>query len=194
MTIAQLFLQRYDVLYSFWLGDVWRCVPPDLMRRRPHPRVNTIAWIFWHLTRGEDAGLNRFVADRPQVLDEGDWMKRMNVPWRHLGGGMTGPEVDDLTRRIDLAGLRDYSTAVQARTREIVARLDEYDLDAALTAERLRALFFDEGLAHSDPEGLLRHYLGWTKGKCLMNLGLTHPYQHAGQIGVIAQMLGVEFE
>jgi len=42
------------------------------MRQRPHLRVNSIAWVMGHLTRVEDAGLNRFVAERPQVLDEGD--------------------------------------------------------------------------------------------------------------------------
>jgi len=194
MTVSQLFLQRYDVLHSFWLGDVWTCVPPDVMRQRPHPRVNPIAWILWHLTRGEDAGLNRFVADRSQVLDDGPWMQRMNAPWRHHGGGMTRAEVDDLSQRIDLQALREYSGAVQARTREIVGQLDQINLDAVMEAERLRMILVDEGLAHSDPAGLLQNYLGWTKGKCLLTFGVTHPYQHVGQISVIASLLGVEFE
>jgi hypothetical protein len=194
MHAAQLFLQRYDALYNFWLADVWTCVPDDLMRRRPHPRVNAIAWILWHLTRAEDAGLNRFVADLPQVLDDGDWMRRMNAPWRHHGGGMSPAEADDLSRRIDLQALRQYSGAVYVRTREVVDRLDEIDLDAVMTAERLRPILLDEGLAHSNVEEVLENYLGWTKGKCLMNLCLTHSFQHVGQIGVIATLHGVTFE
>ncbi len=63
MNISQLFLQRYDALYGFWLGEMWKNIPEILMRQRPHPRVNSIAWIVWHLTRVEDAGLNRFVVD-----------------------------------------------------------------------------------------------------------------------------------
>jgi hypothetical protein len=74
MDFSQLFLQRYNVLYDFWLADVWKTVPENLMRQRPHPRVNSIAWILWHLTRVEDAGLNRFVVDRSQILDEGSWI------------------------------------------------------------------------------------------------------------------------
>jgi hypothetical protein len=194
MNVADLFLQRYDALYSFWLADVWTCVPDELMRRRPHPDVNSIAWIMWHLTRGEDAGLNRFVTDGKQVLDDGVWMERMNLPWRHHGGGMPSSEVDELNRRIDLLALRDYSSAVQARTREIVGRLDEVNLDEVMTAERLREILVHEKLARSDPESLLKHYLGWSKGKCLMLFGLTHPYQHAGQISIIAKLLGVRFE
>ena len=206
MDIAQLFLQRYDPLYHFWLNDLWTIVPADLMRVRPHPRLNSIAWNLWHLTRAEDAGLNRFVADLPQVLDAGsvgdaavldtagDWAQRINVPWRHHGSGMTFAEVDELDQRIDLAALHGYSEAVQARTRAIVAELDRFDLDATLDEPHLRRVLFEEGLAHPNSTGLLQNYLGWTKGKCLFNLGLTHPYQHVGEIGVIATLLGIEFD
>ncbi len=194
MDIKQLFLQRYDVLYDFWLGGVWETVPADLMRQRPHPRVNSIAWILWHLTRVEDAGLNRFVVDRSQILDEGAWMQRMDVPWRHHGTGMSFDEVDDLDQRVDLQALHDYSRAVQARTREIIQRIDQVDLDATLPRERVRMIVIDEGLAHPRVVDLVETYTGWSKGRSLMNFGLTHPYQHVGEIGVIASLLGVDFD
>ncbi len=194
MDVTQLFIQRYDALYNFWLGGVWETVPYDLMCQRPHPRVNSIAWNLWHLTRVEDAGLNRFVVDRPQVLDEGLWMQRMNIPWRHNGSEMNFDEVDDLNQRIDLQALREYSSAVQIRTREIVSQLSYEGLDVIMEEPRLRMILFDEGLAHPRAAGLLENYLGWTKGKCLMNFGMTHPYQHVGEIGVIASLLGVEFD
>jgi hypothetical protein len=194
MDVTQLFIQRYDALYNFWLGGLWETVPYDLMRQRPHPRVNSIAWNLWHLTRVEDAGLNRFIVDRPQVLDEGEWLQRMNVPWRHNGSEMNFDEVDDLNQRIDLQALREYSSAVQARTREIVSQLSHDDLDPVMEEPRLRTILFDEGLAHPRAAGLLENYLGWTKGKCLMNFGMTHPYQHVGEIGVIASLLGVDFD
>lgn len=194
MEVPQLFLQRYDALYQFWLDGVWQMVPDNLMRQRPHPRVNSIVWNLWHLTRVEDAGLNRFVVDRSQVLDEGSWTERLNVPWRHLGSDMTFAEVDDLSQRIDVQALREYARAVETRTREIVSQLDLDDLDAVMDEERLRMILFNEGVAHPRSAGLLENYLGWTKGKCLMNFGLTHPYQHVGEIGVIASLLGVDFD
>lgn len=192
MDISQLFLQRYDVLCDFFLSSVWENVPAELMRQRPHVRVNSIAWNLWHLTRAEDAGLNRFVVDRSQVLDEGQWMQRMNVPWRHHGTGMTFKEVDELNQRIDLQALRDYSSAVQGRTREIVSQLDPNSLDAVKEVEGVRAILFDEGLAGPHTEGLLENYTGWTKGKWLMLAGLTHPFQHVGEIDVIASLLGLD--
>ncbi len=189
-----MFLQRYDVLYDFWIAEVWNTVPVKLMRQRPHSRVNSIAWNLWHLTRVEDAGLNCFVVDRPQVLDEGKWMQRLNLPWRHHGSGMSFTEVDELNQRIDLNALRDYSAAVQIRTREIIERIATVDLHEVMTHERVRAIVIDEGLGHPRAEGLIENYTGWSKGRCLMNFGLTHPYQHVGEIGVIASLLGVEFD
>jgi hypothetical protein len=194
MDFNQLFLQRHDVLYDFFLADYWKSVPEDLMRQRPHAGVNSIAWILWHLTRAEDAGLNRFVTDLPQVLDEEGWMQRMNVPWRHNGGGMIFAEVDDLSQRIDLQALHEYSKAVQRRTREIVSQIAKVDLDETLQPDRVRVIIIDEGLAHSEAADLVKWYTGWSKGKCLMTFGLTHPFQHVGEMGVIASLLGIVFE
>lgn len=194
MDIARLFLERYDPLCNFWLAGVWESVPHNLMRQRPHPRLNSIAWILWHMTRVEDAGLNRFVTDGEQVLDEAPWMERMNLPWRHNGGEMTFPEVDELSQRVDLPALQAYSRAVQARTRRIVSQLSLDDLSQAMGEERLRKILVDEGLAFRQAEDYLQNYLGWSKGKCLMNFALTHPYQHLGEIESLAALLGVVFE
>ncbi|MFH2039924.1 MAG: DinB family protein [Chloroflexota bacterium] len=194
MDMTQLFLMRYDVLYDFYLAGIWDTVPQDLMRQRPHPRVNSIAWILWHLTRVEDAGLNRFVMDGSQVLDEGNWMQRMNVPWRHNGSEMTLSGVDELNQMVDLPALRDYSQAVQVRTREILANIDQVNLEATLQEPYVRKVIVEEGLGYTDPEGFIQNYTGWSKGKCLMTYGLTHPFQHLGEIETIASLLGVVFE
>jgi len=192
MNFAQLFRQRYDVLYDFWLDVVWESVPENLMRQRPHPRVNSIAWNLWHIARVEDAGINRFVADSPQVLDEGRWEQKMNVPWRHHGSGMTFPEVDVLNQRININALHDYANAVHERTLEVIKQLNLNNLATIVQADRVRIIVIDEGLAHSQPDDFIQTYSGWTKGKCLMNFCLTHPYQHIGEIGVIASLLGLE--
>ena len=193
MKITALFLQRYDPLYSVFLEGYWAQVPQEQLRQRPHERINSIAWNLWHIARVEDAGLNRFVADRPQVLDEGGWMERMNIPWRHHGSGMSMAEVDELNQRMDVSALRGYSQAVQKRTREILETLEADALDAVLGEERLRQIMVTEGLAHSGAEGFIRNYLGWSKGKCLLTFGLTHSWQHVGEMEVIASLLGIEW-
>jgi hypothetical protein len=194
MNISSIFIQRYDPLYIFYLGGFWEQVPQDLMRQRPHKRTNSIAWNLWHITRVEDAGLNRFVVDRPQILDEGHWAERMKIPWRHHGTEMTFTEVDELNKQIDLSALYDYSQAVQERTRTIVETLEQKDLSEGMEEQRLRQIMGVEGLAHSQAEDFIKNYLGWSKLKCLMTFGLTHTWQHVGEMEVIASLLGVEFE
>ena len=176
------------------------------MRVRPHPKLNSIAWNLWHLTRTEDTGVNCLVAGLPRVLDAGatgdaaaldvagDWAQRMNTPWRDNFSAMTLADVEELDARIDLAALQGYSQAVEARTRAVIAELDRFDLDATLDEPLLRRVLSTEGHANPNAEGLLQNYLGWTKSKCLFNLALTHAYQHVGEIGVIATLLGITFD
>lgn len=194
MELSQLFFQRYDPLVNFWLADLWTMVPHELMIQRPHPRVNSIAWILWHMLRVEDAGINRFITDGRQVLDEGNWMERMNVPYRHHGGEMTLAEVDELSGRINTEALHGYALAVQARTRETVSTLTMSDMDAVMEEAHLRQILIGEGLAHTNPEGFIQNYLSWNKGKVLFNFAITHPYQHLGEISTLATLLGVTFD
>ena len=194
MELSQLFFERYDALCNFYLAGFWEVIPPEKMRQRPHPKVNSIAWILWHMARVEDAGLNRFVTDGTQVLDEGHWMAHMRIPWRHHGSEMTLAEVDTLSEQIDLSALHAYSLAVQARTRQIVPTLTLSGLDARMEEDHLQKIIVDEGLAHSNAAGFVQNYLGWSKSKCLMTFGLTHSFQHAGEIETLATLLGVTFD
>ena len=101
---------------------------------------------------------------------------------------------DELSQRIDLDALHDYAMTVRERTREIVNELHLDDLESALSESHVRKVIIDEGLAHSNPEGFIANYTGWTKMKCFTTFGLTHSYQHVGEIEVIATLLGIEFE
>lgn len=192
MDVLQAFLQRYTPLYNFYINTVWNDIPEALLCQRPYPQVNSIAWNVWHLTRVEDAGLNLFVTDGSQVLDAG-WAEHMNIPWRHMGSGMTFAEVDDLNQRIDLSALHGYSDAVHARTLQIVEQLDPNSLDSVMDAEYLQRVVTSQNLAYSKPDEMVKLYLGWSKAKCLFNFALTHPFQHIGEIDVIASLLGLQF-
>jgi len=71
---------------------------PDQMRIRPGEGLNSLVWLLWHMARTEDVAINVVVAGSDQVLDA-EWTRRMNVPWRIIGTGMTDSEVGDLTAR-----------------------------------------------------------------------------------------------
>lgn len=193
MNDFSFFLERYDPLYNFYLAGFWEMVSHEQMRQRPHPRTNSIAWNIWHITRVEDAGLNRFVTDGMQVLSEGGWMEKMNLPWRHHGTEMSLTEVDELNQRIDLSALQGYSQAVQARTRQVLPTLELDTLNSLMVEDRVRQIIVEDGLAHSNPEGFIQNYTGWSRMKCLMTFGLTHTWQHLGEMEVLATVVGVNF-
>ena len=192
--ISTLFMHRYTPLTEFYLAGFWQVVTPDQMRQRPHPRLNSIAWVMWHIARVEDAGLNRFVMQQPQVLDSADWTVQMNLPWRNHGGEMTLAEVDELSARIDLDGLHRYMQAVQTRTRAIVATLDETVLAQPLEHAFVQQVVVDEGLVLRNPDGFVTNYASWDKGKCLMTFGLTHPFQHVGEMETLATLMDITFD
>jgi hypothetical protein len=102
------------------------------MTLRPQPGVNSLAWLLWHMTRAEDVGLNVIIAQRPQVLDEGDWLSRMNILRRDVGTGMTALEVDAFNKRISVEALLAYRVAVGRRTREIIQALPLEVLDEVI--------------------------------------------------------------
>lgn len=193
-TLNTLFMQRYTPLTEFYVAGFWQVVTPDQMRQRPHPRLNSIAWNLWHIARVEDAGLNRFVMNQPQVLDSANWIEQMNLPWRHHGGEMTLAEVDELNTRIDLVGLQRYMQAVHERTRTIVATIDQTTLSQSLDPAFVRQVVVNEGLGLRNHHDLAANYASWDKGKCLLTFGLTHPFQHLGEMEVIASLLGIDWE
>jgi hypothetical protein len=191
---AALFLQRYIPLTAVYIAGFWTHVPPEQMRRRPHPRVNSIAWNLWHIARCEDAGVARFVADQPQEFDRGAWGRHLMLPWRHHGSEMTLTEVDELSAHIDLTALHAYMLAVHAQTRAVLANLMAYDLDDTLAEAAVRRIVVDEGLAIRHADGFVHNYTGWSKGKFLLTMALTHPFQHVGEMEVIASLCDISFD
>src|SRR6187431_3742086 len=118
MDAIDFFLLRYETLHRTLLDDLLQGLTDAQVRGRPHPGVNTIAWLIWHAARVEDVGVNRFVVDGAQVLDSG-WLERLDGR-RDVGTGMTDSEVDALSTRLDLAALRGYWDAVTRRTLDVV--------------------------------------------------------------------------
>jgi hypothetical protein len=105
-------------------------------RRSPAPGINPIAWLLWHMARGEDVGVNRLVTDGRQVLDDGGWLPRLGVARRDIGTGMTAEAVAAFSAWVDLAALRAYWDAVGTRTLTVVGALDRATLCARWRRQR----------------------------------------------------------
>jgi hypothetical protein len=191
MDAIEFFRLRYDNLHPGVWERVTRKLTEAQIRTRPHPAANTIAWQIWHMARCEDVGVSRFVVDRAQVLDDENWLPRLGVGRRDIGTGMTDPEVDALSARVDLDALRDYWAAVGRRTLQVVDDLDTARLADPIDRERLDRVLTDEGM--------LGEHAGWVRsmwaelpnrGWFLAQLALTHNTGHLYQIGMLRGLWG----
>ena len=181
-------LRYHDVHKAF--DDLLDGLTDAQLRQRPHG-ANSVAWLLWHVARCEDLGVNRFVADRPQVLDDEGWLARLNVPRRDIGSDMTDAEVADLNDRVDVAALRGYWAAVYRRTLTVVQELRPADLAAPVSPAHVRRVAVEEG-AIGPNAGWFEPY--WeakpNRGWFLDDLALTHSWGHCYEAFVTRGLLG----
>jgi DinB superfamily len=191
MDATAFFFLRHERAHGVRIDETLEGLTEDELRRRPHPALNSIAWLFWHIARTEDLSVNRFVGDRSQVLDDEEWMPRLGIYRRDIGLGMTYDEVDDLSRRVNLDALRSYWGLVGRRTVDVVTALTPDDFDGVNEGPHVRRVIFDEGAIQGEhKEGVLGLWSGMTRGYALAYMGLTHNFDHLSDMGVIRGLWG----
>ena len=190
MDAIDFFLLRYADLHRRIPEELLAKLPERQVRGRPHPGVNTIAWLLWHTARIEDVGVNRFMTDRPQVLDDG-WHDRLGVSRRDVGTGMSDAEVDDLSARIDLPALRGYWEAVTRRTLDVAGTLRGADLETVVPADHVRHVSSTEGAVAPGVEWLTDFWAGGrSRAWFLSQVPLLHVYGHYFEARVAAGLWG----
>jgi hypothetical protein len=103
---------------------VLRGVTPADLAARVDPEANTMAWLVWHIARGQDAQVSA-LAETEEVWTSDGWFEKFGVPFppSASGYGQSTAEVAALDGiGADLLG--GYFDAVHARTLEIVGALD----------------------------------------------------------------------
>jgi uncharacterized damage-inducible protein DinB len=191
MDVSTLFLEFHQSTPGR-IASIFDTMSEAQIRRRPAETINSIAWLIWHMARVEDAGVNRLVAERPQVLDGDEWNQRMGLSIRHHGTGMTPQEMAELSDTVDLPSLRGYYEAVRDRTVEVVQTLQPEQLDLVNDEEYARRVLLDEGMLNPaiDWKEPLP-YQGHTKGHLLFHFGLTHNYGHCYEIFTVRSLVGI---
>lgn len=195
MDLATFFLRQHAAVHAsdvsgltFSAQRVFGEASDDQMRTRPGKGLNSLVWLLWHMARTEDAAVNPVVAGRDQVLDDA-WMRRMNVPWRIIGSGMTDDEVTAMSARADIAAVRAYRSAVGLRTREVVQALgadawDEIVGVGDITRGAAAGAFRDW------VEGTTYPWQGWTRGDQLASSALRHNAAHIGEAVTVRGLAG----
>lgn len=193
--LVTFFLRQHAAVHAsdvsghvFPIQRIFGELSDDQMRMRPGPRLNSLVWLLWHMARTEDAAVNPVVAGRDQVLDD-EWMRRMNVPWRIIGTGMTDDEVTEMTGRADIASVRAYRSAVGLRTREVVGTLRPEAWDEIVGVEDIRRAAA-AGALRDWVEGTTYPWLGWTRGDQLASSALRHNAAHIGEAVTIRGLAG----
>jgi hypothetical protein len=191
MDALELFLLRYDAIHGGFVEDIFAGLTDLQARQRPHG-LNSVVWLVWHATRVEDAAVSRFVADRPQVLEAGDWRHRLGIERRDVGSGMTGEEVEALSARIDVPALRGYVRAVAERTRAVAGTLAPAAWGEIVAPDRVRHVVADEVLLVDAGRWVEEFWArGHSRGWYLLQTGLLHPYGHWFDATVTRGQLGV---
>ncbi|ARU51515.1 hypothetical protein CBR64_08500 [Cellulosimicrobium cellulans] len=100
----------------------------DALAARVDPGANTIAWLAWHLARGQDAQVAAAVG-REQVWTRDGWARRFDLPFddRATGYGQSAADVGRVRASDDL--LLGYVHAVQVESQDVLAALTDEDLD-----------------------------------------------------------------
>ena len=183
----QLFVAQHALVQSAAVGGVTAStaervfggLTDEQMRVRPREDLNSLAWLMWHIARAEDIIVNRVLARRAQVFDDA-WLGRLGVERRDFGIGMTGAEVGELTRRVDVAALRDYRDAVGRRTREVVGGFADADWQGESQAADLERAAAD-GAFGARAEMMVKTLTGRPRDRLLTGIALLHPAGHMGE-------------
>ena len=128
MRSADLLLDAFDRIGQ--LGhSVVEGLSSDQLTTRLDGRVNSIAWLVWHLARVQDDHVAD-VAGTEQVWTSEGWVERFDLPLDPLdiGYGHSSQQVA-LVRVSDGALLTGYLDDVLERTRVFVRELSDADLD-----------------------------------------------------------------
>jgi hypothetical protein len=197
MDFRELFLSQHARAHAAHVGHpdfsnqdlILKDLPLELLRNRPHSQLNSLAWLFWHMSRAEDIGVNLIIAGRPQVLDEDSWAKKLRISIRDIATGMTDLEVDEFSQQVDIVSLLDYRAAVGQRTQAIVHILSLKVLDEKIESDLVQR-FRDAGVFGTNAEWVPQRWLGKPKSFTLMHTVLAHTYFHIGQCEDIRGLLG----
>jgi hypothetical protein len=142
-------------------------IDPALLTVRIDPEANTIGWLVWHLTRGQDHQVSEVAGTEQAYLADG-WADRFALPVspKATGYGMSSEDVGKVAIT-DPQLLLDYHADVHRRTADFLRTVTAEDLDRIVDRRwdppvtlgvRLVSVIGDD-LQHAGQAAILRGFL-----------------------------------
>lgn len=190
MRALDVFQARHQFAQRIFYDSLYERYSEAQLRTPPHPSMNSLIWIMWHVARVEDAGVTRFVAREDQLLHRDDWTTRLDVETQDNGFGATREQMLTLSQKINIAELRAYWQSVIEYTMSVLDRLTTEALDERLSTAEVRQVLVDEGVGHPNTaEEAIGIYSGWTRLEALYHFSVTHYYWHGGEVRTVEAMM-----
>ncbi|GAA4287341.1 mycothiol transferase [Georgenia daeguensis] len=127
MNVAELLIESYSRVPDE-AARILAGLDETALTYRPDAEANSIAWLIWHLARGQDAQVASCSGEEQAWTADG-WAARMGLPFdpAATGYGQSSDEVAQV--RVGAEDLLGYLGDVHRRTVEFLATLAEEDLE-----------------------------------------------------------------
>ena len=142
------------------------------LNKQPNPDCNSMGWISWHLTRGQDRSISGLMGDK-QIWIKDEWFNKFkrNPDPNDTGFGHSAQDVAAF-KSPDPGTIIAYHKAVFERSKQYIGKLTPSELNRKMehpkfhtVSEWLVALLNDD-LQHAGQVAYLRGFLkgkGWMK-------------------------------
>lgn len=88
----------------------------------------TLSYSIWHIFRIEDIVLHTLILNDIQILESGDWQKKIGADIITTGNELVGQQIADFSKKLDVKVLYEYAKAVKESTDEYLKVLDSDSL------------------------------------------------------------------
>ena len=84
----------------------------------------TLAYSIWHVFRIEDIVLHTLILNNFQVLERGEWQKKIGAEIITTGNELSGQQIEEFSKTLNVKVLYEYAKAVKESTDEYLKGLE----------------------------------------------------------------------
>ena len=192
-----LFLQQHGMLHDssimpnlpyHFQDEVLKDFPQMYWRMILPKGEHSLVWLFWHLTRIEDATLSMLVAEEDPLFEKHNWQEKLGISFTDTGNSMTMEEIQQLSNEMNIDALMEYRKSVARHTREIVQLLTGEALRQKVDAEQITRML-EIGVVRASDQGILDYWSRLTKAGVLLMPPTRHTLIHINEAQTLKEKI-----